>query len=118
MARNDDNRALTFDNDINELGESIPDAPASERLTLLPPAPPVADFDLIGPGANLLSLAALEAALHTLPFDEDSGDVLVLLDTSLPQAEPANDGIHECDRPTRRYSVPDMPPCMRPTVRP
>lgn len=118
MARDNDHRALALLNDINEVEAGVADAPASERQTVLPPAPPVCALDLVSPGADLLSLAALEAALNTLPFEEEPGDVLVFLETALPQAEPANDGLSECDRPTRRYSVPDVPPCMRPTARP
>ncbi len=110
MAREQQNVALAL---VEEL-----EAPSSGRFTLLPPAPPCDDFDLIGPSSDVLSLAALEAALDTLPFDDDTSDVLLRLDLVAVKADAANDGVPECDRPTKRYTIPDVPPCMRATTRP
>lgn len=113
MARDTQNLALDLVTDAEEA-----EAPASGRLTLLPPALPNDELDLIGPDSDVLSLAALEAAFDSLTFGDESCEVLVRLDPSHADEAPANDdGVPESKRPTRPYSL-GVPPCMRATARP
>jgi hypothetical protein len=116
MAREIKNLALDLVHDAEEA-----EAPSSGCFTLLPPALPDDELDLIGPNSDILSLAALEAAFDSLPFGEDDGscDITVFLENDDAHRGPANDdGVPESKRPTRPYSTPGVPPCMCVTARP
>ncbi|HEU4412376.1 MAG TPA: hypothetical protein VFS43_44450 [Polyangiaceae bacterium] len=105
--------ALDLTSEVDEL-----EAPSSGCFTLLPPALPRDELDLIGPDSDVLSLAALEAAFDSLPFGEDDPcDVMIFFESDAPDA-PENDGVPESKRPTRPYSIAGVPPCMRSTSRP
>lgn len=115
MAREEQNGALAL---VEEVAAFDPHDPCFDRPTLLPPPPALEDYDLIGPASGIISLAALEAALDSLPF-ADVDDVMISLSDDASRGEQVViDELPECDRPTKRYTIPDVPPCMRATSRP
>jgi len=115
MAREEQNGALAL---VEEVAALDPNDPRFERPTLLPPPPAIEDYDLIGPTSGIISLAALEAALDSLPFSDVDDVMINLSDDSSRGEQGIVDELPECERPTKRYTIPDVPPCMRATSRP
>jgi hypothetical protein len=114
MARDESNPALACDDfEVFVLAE-----PRGIRSTLLPPALPADELNLVGLGGDPLSLAALEAAIDALPFDDENGEPGSARNDNATEGDAVEDGLSVNDRPTRRYTVPDLPPFMRPTVQP
>jgi hypothetical protein len=117
MAREERNCALA----LVAPHEALESPPRSfdRTTTLLPPPPPVAsgDFDLFGSFAGVVSLAALEAALDAIPFP-DGEPLDPRTGEPAPKAEANDETLPPNERPTKRYTIPDVPPCMRVTARP
>jgi hypothetical protein len=113
MARKEQTGALAVADDV---ASYEPNDPRFARTTMLPPPPPpVEDDDLIGPSSGIFSLEALEAALDALPFGDESDGIMVRLGDESSGEE--DEGPPD-ERPTKRYTIPDVPPCLRATSRP